>query len=149
MISYYSNQDGQLALTELAGPETWIHLTPPFSPEELPGIAERYDLPIDFLTDPLDIDERSRYEREDDARLIVINTPVLSEVETDNDSIYITVPIGIILTPDALITVTSSADHPVLQLFIDNKLRNIDPARRSQFRAAHLRAHRLPLPDLP
>lgn len=133
MISYYSSQDGQLRLTAEAGADTWIHLTPPFAAEELPRIAERYDLPIDFLTDPLDIDERSRYEREDDARLIVVNTPILSQVETDNDSIYITVPIGIILTPEALITITSTPDHPVLQLFIDNKLRHTDPARRSQF----------------
>ena len=133
MINYYASQNGQLGRVEQPGPDTWIHLAPPFTSEELPGIAERYDLPIDFLTDPLDIDERSRYEREDDARLIVVNTPVLSQVETDNDSIYITVPIGIIMTPEALITITSTPDHPVLQLFIDNKLRNIDPARRSQF----------------
>ncbi|WP_232826544.1 magnesium transporter CorA family protein [Lewinella sp. IMCC34183] len=133
MISYYASRNGQLEQAEQAGPDTWIHLTPPFTSEELPGIAERYELPIDFLTDPLDIDERSRYEREDDARLIVVNTPVLSQVETENDSIYITVPIGIILTPEALITITSTPDHPVLQLFIDNKLRNVDPARRSQF----------------
>ena len=133
MISYYANHNGRLGLTEQAGPDTWIHLTPPFSPEELPEIAERYELPIDFLTDPLDIDERSRYEREDDARLIVVNTPILSQVATENDSIYITVPIGIILAPEVLITITSSADHPVLQLFIDNKLRNVNPAQRSLF----------------
>ena len=133
MITYYISQHGQLGTIGAWEPDTWIHLTPPFAPDELAGIANRYELPIDFLTDPLDVDERSRYEREDDARLVVINTPVLSRVETENDSIYITVPIGIILTPEALITVTSSTDHPVLQLFIDNKLRNVNPARRSQF----------------
>jgi magnesium transporter len=133
MISYYASQNGKLGSRETASPEGWIHLTPPFAAEELSDIANRYELPIDFLTDPLDIDERSRYEREDDARLIVINTPVLSEVETENDSIYITVPVGIILTPEALITITSSTEHPVLELFIDNKVRNFDPARRSQF----------------
>ena len=133
MISYYASTNGQLGRVTEGGPETWIHLYPPFSSEELPEIAERYELPIDFLTDPLDIDERSRYEREDDARLIVINTPVLSQVETENDSIYITVPIGIILTPEAFITISSTPEHPVLQLFIDNKVRNVDLARRSQF----------------
>jgi magnesium transporter len=133
MISYYASQNGRLDQYEEAVAEGWIHLTPPFAAEELTDIANRYELPIDFLTDPLDIDERSRYEREDDARLIVINTPVLSEVETENDSIYITVPIGIILTPEALITITSTPEHPVLQLFIDNKVRNFSPARRSQF----------------
>ena len=133
MISYYASTDGRMGQVERPGPDTWIHVAPPFASDELSGLADRYDLPIDFLTDPLDIDERSRYEREDDARLIVINTPVLSEADKENESIYITVPIGIILTPEALITITSTAEHPVLELFIDNKIRNIDPARRSQF----------------
>ncbi len=133
MISYYASASGRLGQVEQAGPDSWIHVCPPFASDELSDLAERYELPIDFLTDPLDIDERSRYEREDEARLIVINTPVLSESETENDSIYITVPIGIILTPEALITITSAREHPVLQLFIDNKVRNVDTARRSQF----------------
>ena len=133
MISNYASASGRLGQVEQAGPDSWIHVCPPFASDELSDLAERYELPIDFLTDPLDIDERSRYEREDDARLIVINTPVLSESETENDSIYITVPIGIILTPEALITITSAREHPVLQLFIDNKVRNVDTARRSQF----------------
>ena len=133
MISYYASEGGRLGHVEQPGPDGWIHVCPPFASDELSDLAERYELPIDFLTDPLDIDERSRYEREDDARLIVVNTPVLSESETDNDSIYITVPIGIILTPEALITITSAKEHPVLQLFIDNKIRNVNTARRSQF----------------
>jgi magnesium transporter len=111
----------------------WISLTPPFAAEELAKVANDFDLPPDFLTDPLDIDERSRYEREDDARLIVINTPVLSASEGDNDGIYITVPVGLILVDEHLITVTSTPDHPVLRLFTENKIRNIDPARRTHF----------------
>ena len=133
MISYYASASGRLGQVERPGPDGWIHLHPPFAADELSDLAERYELPIDFLTDPLDIDERSRYEREDDARLIVVNTPVLSESETENDSIYITVPIGIILTSEALITITAVREHPVLQLFIDNKIRNVNTARRSQF----------------
>lgn len=133
MITHYSRKDGRLEATEQATEGSWTHLAPPFASEELAEIANQYELPLDFLTDPLDIDERSRYEREDNARLIVINTPVLSEVDNENDSIYITVPIGIILTADTLITVTSTRNHPVLRLFVENKIRNADPARRSQF----------------
>ena len=133
MIRYYNRRNGRLEPTEQAAPGAWTHLTPPFATDELAEFANLHDLPLDFLTDPLDIDERSRYEREDDTRLIVVNTPVLSRTERENEGIYITVPVGIILTEDQLITVTSAEDHPVLQLFIDNKVRNLDPAHPGNF----------------
>ena len=126
MIHYYAKDDGKLK--ELDEPEVscWINITPPFSHEELEEVAQSFDVPLDFLTDSLDIDERSRYEREEDVRLIVVNTPMLNEIEDDNDSIYLTVPIGIILTIEHVITITSF-ENPVLQLFLDSKVRNFRP----------------------
>ncbi|MCH2084397.1 MAG: magnesium transporter CorA family protein [Saprospiraceae bacterium] len=132
MIRYYAKEEGRLK--EVDGPEVsrWVNISPPFTQEELEEIAIQFDLPLDFLTDSLDIDERSRYEREDDIRLIVLNTPILNESEIQNDAIYITVPIGIILTPDLVITITAF-ENPVLQLFLDSKVKNFDPADDVQF----------------
>lgn len=132
MIRYYAKVDGKLK--ELEGPELncWINISPPFSHEELEEVAMQFDLPLDFLTDSLDIDERSRYEREDDVRLIMVNTPILNETEEENDAIYLTVPIGIILTLDHVITITSY-ENPVLQLFLDDKVKNFDPTDESAF----------------
>lgn len=133
MLSYYASRSGRLEQVEHREEGCWIHLTPPFAADELANFAAEYDFPLDFLTDPLDTDERSRYEREDETRLIVINTPVLSRSEGDNEGIYITVPIGIILTEDHLVTITSWEKHPVLNLFIENKIRNNNPTNRGQF----------------
>ncbi|MTB51903.1 magnesium transporter CorA family protein [Lewinella sp. W8] len=133
MISYYASRNGRLDKVDELEDRCWIHLCPPFAADELAEVAQDFELPLDFLTDPLDTDERSRYEREESARLIVVNTPVLSRTDGDNEGIYITVPIGIILTPDHLITVTSSENHPVLRLFIENKIRNLNPSDRSYF----------------
>lgn len=132
MIRYYAKVDGKLK--ELEGPEIncWVNISPPFSHEELEEVAMQFDLPLDFLTDSLDIDERSRYEREDDVRLIMVNTPILNETEEENDAIYLTVPIGIILTLDHVITITSY-ENPVLQLFLDDKVKNFDPTDESAF----------------
>lgn len=126
MIHYYAKYEGRLKAVE--GPEDscWINISPPFSHEELEEMAQRFDVPLDFLTDSLDLDERSRYEREEEVRLIVINTPVLNEAEDENDAIYITVPIGIVLTIEHVITITAF-ENPVLQLFLDEKVRNFDP----------------------
>lgn len=132
MIKYYTKEDGKLL--ELREPEEgcWINISPPFSQEELEEMAQQYDIPLDFLTDPLDIDERSRYEREEDVRLIVLNTPILNQDERENEAIYITVPIGIILTPEQLITITSR-ENPLLNLFLKDKVRYFDPTDEQLF----------------
>lgn len=132
MIQYYHKAEGRLR--EIAEPQAgcWVNISPPFSHEELEEIANLFDFPLDFLTDSLDVDERSRYEREEDVRLIVVNTPVLTSHDEEQDAIYITVPIGIILLPDYIITITS-VKNPVLQLFLDNKVKNFDPADESGF----------------
>jgi len=133
MIRYYAKKNGQL--TELEQPETscWINISPPFSQEELVVLSKQFEIPLDFLIDSLDIDERSRYEREEAIRLIVVNTPILNKAdENSNEALYITVPIGIILTPDHIVTITSH-DNPVLQLFLDNKVKNFKPANEDSF----------------
>lgn len=132
MIRYYSKLDGRVA--EIAEPEVscWVNISPPFTHEELEELAIRFDIPLDFLTDSLDIDERSRYEREEDVRLIVVNTPIVNETSEDNSATYITVPIGIILTIEHILTITSF-ENPVLQLFLDNKVKNFDPSDEAAF----------------
>jgi magnesium transporter len=110
-----------------------VNLTPPYAPDELESFAKRFDFDPVFLTDSLDIDERARYERDEDIRFIILNTPIPNDnAETENEAIYITVPIGIILTMEHIITV-SAFETPVLDLFTENKLRNIDPENASKF----------------
>lgn len=91
---------------------------------ELEKISERLGIPMDFLTDSLDIDERSRFELEDDIKLIVINTPLLNESVTNEPTLYITVPIGIILTPQHVVTLTAY-DTPVIRPFVEGMVRGL------------------------
>ncbi len=132
MITYYVKRAGKVITTPEPVEGGWVNIEPPFSQEELEEVAARFFIPLDFLTDALDIDERSRYEREDDARLIMLNGPVLNEFEDDNDAIFITVPIGVILVPDYVITV-SAYENPILELFAENRIKNFDPANQPLF----------------
>jgi magnesium transporter len=135
VIKYYVREKRRLL--ELAEPEPgcWVNLTPPFAPDELSEFSRRFAVDIAFLTDSLDLDERARYERDEDVRFILINTPVLNKEVTEtltNEAIYITVPIGIILTIEHVITV-SAMETPVLELFLENKVRNFDPSDEKRF----------------
>lgn len=132
MVKYFAREDGRLRALDGAENATWVSILPPFTQEELEDVAQQFDIPLDYITDSLDVEERSRYEREEDARFVLVSTPILNEVEDESDAIYITVPIGIILIPGTVITVASYEAH-VLRLFMDDRVKNFDPADEALF----------------
>lgn len=111
---------------------SWVHVYAPLDNAELESIAKSESVPIDFFIDSLDIDERSRYDREDDIRLIVINTPVLNQDEKDSDALYITAPIGVILTEERILTI-SAIKNPILNKFLNDNVKNFDPSDQKLF----------------
>jgi len=132
MIRYYASKDGQLVALEAIQLACWIHLEPPFADNELEQFATEHHIPLDFLTDSLDIDERSRYDREDDIRLVLINSPILNKIDKENEAIYITAPIGIVLTTDHIITI-SAVENPIIQRFIEGRVRYFRPEAEKMF----------------
>ena len=127
MVHFYVKVDGLLTEIQHPEPGCWVNIKPPFSTDEMEKTSVQFEIPLDFLLDSLDVDERSRFEVEDDCRLILINAPILNTSEEENDAIYITVPIGIIISPEHVFTITTT-DNPVLDKFIENKVRNFDPS---------------------
>jgi magnesium transporter len=126
MIRYYAKENG--LFRELSAPKTacWVNIAPPIREEELSEIANTFDIPLDFLTDSLDTEERSRYERDGDAKLILITTPIHNENHKLGEPMFITIPIGIIITLQHIITI-SSQETPVIEVFLDGKVKNFDP----------------------
>ena len=77
----------------------WIDIVSP-SPEELHEIATATKIQLDFLTAALDEEEKSRIETEDDQILILVDIPFL---RSNKD--YDTLPLGIIIAEDFIVTV--------------------------------------------
>lgn len=101
------------------------------SPEknELEKLSGEMLIPFDFLTDPLDIDERSRIEIEDGVLLIVLRLPKYDE--TNSEIPFTTIPAGIILTKDDTIVIVSSYDiTDILELY-SGKTKGIITGKRS------------------
>ncbi|BDS12435.1 magnesium transporter CorA family protein [Aureispira anguillae] len=132
MVRYFEKQKGTLLEVELPTQNCWINISPPFNAVEIDQLSEELSVPLDFLTDPLDIDERTRFEIEDDVKFIVVNTPALNEERADDLTLYITVPIGIIITAEHIITI-SSYETAVMQKFIESKVRSFEPHDFSLF----------------
>ncbi|HVI43890.1 MAG TPA: magnesium transporter CorA family protein [Chitinophaga sp.] len=129
MIQYFVNINS--ATVEIKEPENgaWVNITPPLKQAEFEELSEKLDIPLDFLTDSLDIDERSRYELEDNVKLIVIKTPTENNSINESEAYYITIPIVIILTHNQIITV-NSFDNQAIKRFLTT-FHNRSPEKRN------------------
>jgi magnesium transporter len=132
MIHYYAIGKNTFQETDVLESSCWINLSPPFQPGELDTFASTLGIASDFLTDPLDIEERARYEKYDEARSIIFNMPVINETEKESDPIFITVPMGIILCQSKIITICS-VESPVIEKFLDHKVKNFNPENETLF----------------
>lgn len=112
MIQYFKNTDHQTLTIDKIDSAVWVNVLPPLKQEEFTELSEAMDIPVDFLKDSLDIDERSRYEIDDNVKLIVIKTPTENNSFNLSDAFYITIPICIILTSNRIVTVNSLRTKP-------------------------------------
>jgi magnesium transporter len=126
MIQYFKNIDQKTIAIDKAENAVWVNVLPPLKQEEFSELSETMDIPIDFLKDSLDIDERSRYEIEDDVKLIVIKTPTENNSFNLSDAFYITIPICIILTHNQIVTVNSFENEAIKKFLNTFQHRNPD-----------------------
>jgi len=128
-IEIYKTRDNKLEKINKLESDCWINVTNP-GKEELDFLTHRFNIPHDFLTASLDMDEISRTEIENDVTLIILKTPFFDE--TNLDVLYFTVPIGIILTNGIIITICPKESEIILN-FIKQKVKNFSTAKRNRF----------------
>lgn len=129
MIRYYKSTDAGLETLDKAVPNCWINVVDPTT-DEIEFLAG-LDIPQDFITYPLDIDERSRIEREDDGTtLILIRVPYFQGLKVDVP--YTTLPLGLVLTDKYIVTICRRAVD-VLQVFSSGKISKLSTAKRNRF----------------
>src|SRR5258706_8143550 len=129
MIQFFKNVSNKTVEIEKPENGAWVNLMPPFKDEEFVDLSSALKIPVEFLRDSLDIDERPRYEIEDEVRFIVIKTPAENNSFNDSDAFYITIPICIILTPNQIITV-NSFDNDAIKKFL-NSFQKRHPDKRN------------------
>jgi magnesium transporter len=129
MIQYFKNVDHKTIQVDKAETGAWVNVLPPLKQEEFNELSVSLNIPIDFLKDSLDIDERTRFEEEDNVRLIVIKTPTENNSFNESDAYYITIPICIILTHNQIVTV-NSFENPAMKKFLST-FQNRHPDKKS------------------
>ncbi|KMY49761.1 magnesium transporter CorA family protein [Peribacillus loiseleuriae] len=128
-VTYKSSHDGILEMIEKFEKNSWINITAP-SKEELKEVSQLCNIPIEFLEDPLDLEESARiqYDEETNCTLIINDFPTIDVNGHQLDS-YITIPIGIILGKDYIVTVSNQTTN-----FLEGLIkRNINTSMKNRF----------------
>ncbi|MCU5745278.1 magnesium transporter CorA family protein [Staphylococcus sp. SQ8-PEA] len=131
MITAYKQASNEITETTLDRYAEWINIVEP-EREEVEELIEQFDIPEDFLRDPLDSEESARIDYDEDSgySLIIIDLPVVNSTNRKVLS-FITQPLGIIIGNKRLFTVCDVENE-----FLENYARidsDITLKYRSQF----------------
>lgn len=129
MVKYYRTDDRRIHEEKVVNGGVWIQMVNP-SVSEGQMIADMLGVDIEDLLAALDEEESSRIELEDGYTLIIVDIPSI-EIRHDKES-YTTVPLGIILTSDEIVTVCTE-ETPVLQAFLNNRVKEFSTKKKLRF----------------
>lgn len=110
-------------------PGAWINLVNP-SQEESVRLSEQFNIDITDLRAPLDLEETSRIAVEDNYTLIIVDVPTYEE--RNNKSYYVTIPLGIIVTENAVIT-TCLQELTLFNNFFNRRVKNFYTFMKTRF----------------
>lgn len=129
MVKYFKTDDRKINEVEGITSGTWIQMTNP-SVAEGQKIADELDVDIEDVLAALDEEESSRIELQDGYTLILVDIPT-TEMRHDKEA-YTTIPLGIILTSDEIVTICTE-DTPVLQAFLNNRVKEFSTKKKLRF----------------
>ncbi|PJM73139.1 magnesium transporter [Bifidobacterium primatium] len=129
MMRTFSTVGGQIEQIEKPAPGSWICLSEP-TDVELATVSEACDIDLADLRAPLDDEERSRVDVEDNYTMIIVDIPTVEE--RGGRDWYETIPLSIIIVDDIIITVCMQ-DTPVLHPFMEGTIRGFNTFMKSRF----------------
>ncbi|MDO5142091.1 MAG: magnesium transporter CorA family protein [Eubacteriales bacterium] len=132
MVEFYKTIDGRV--TEVSGfsEGCWINLVHPSS-DELEAIARAAHVEQEFIRAALDPEESSRVETEDDQLLMIVDIPMVEKNSVeDNGQMFSTLPMGIVVAQDAVITVCLE-DSIILRSIAEGAVKGVHTAMRTRF----------------
>ncbi len=129
MIRIFKTFEDGMRVLDAPEKDCWISLVKP-TEEELNETAQRYGIDVDDLRAALDEEERSRIDAEDGYTLILVDIP---SIENRNGrDWYVTEPLGIVLTKEAIITVCLE-DSPILSAMKLKRSREFHTHMKTRF----------------
>lgn len=129
MLNYYKSENGILKEIENLEKDCWVNLVAP-TPDEIEKIITDTGIEPDFIKSALDEEETSHIDQEDGATLITVDIPYATN--SDGAIIYSTMPIGIIVTADNIITVCLR-ENSIIRELSSTKQKGISTGFKTRF----------------
>ncbi len=133
MMKIYKTVDQQGLFREINNLERgcWINLVSP-TMQEVNTLCQSIGVQEDFIKYALDQEERARIDIEDDQVLILVDTPIV-EKENENDGVFSTIPVGLIVVRDDYFITVSTMELPIIKEFIDCKVKGFYTFKKTRF----------------
>lgn len=128
MITYHKTGEQGLEVLGEITKNCWINVVDP-TPDEIAQLRA-LEIPPEFITYPLDLDERPRVEKEEGYTLILLRIPYAQGATADIP--YTTIPLGIVLNGQWIMTICRS-NHHLVQELAAGKVRGLATAKRNRF----------------
>jgi magnesium transporter len=117
MITYWTYNNGFTAV-ESFSKNDWISVTNP-TEDEIEFLTGKLKVPPEELNDILDVDERARSEMDESWFTIIIRIPIAN---SQNGIPYTTVPLGILISNNLIITICQTKNELVPAILRNKKV---------------------------
>ncbi len=129
MLNFYKTDSGIVREKDAIDAGVWVQLISP-THEECLKVATEMNADVADVEAALDIEEGSRIQLEDNYTLIIVDVPV---VRTEDDAQnYTTIPLGMILTRENIVTICSEQTL-VFAPFLNGQIRNFSTEETLRF----------------
>ncbi|MGM9612459.1 MAG: magnesium transporter CorA family protein [Butyricicoccus sp.] len=133
MVEYFKTIAGRVVAIKAFEDGCWVNIVRPSS-EELNQIFSQTGAEEDFIRAALDPEESSRVEVEEDQVLMIVDIPMVEKERDNADDTPIigTLPMGIVILPNTVITVCLQ-DSVVLRSIAEGNVKDIHTSLKTRF----------------
>ena len=111
---------------------SWINLVNP-SENEIKKVCENINIQEDFIRDALDYEEKARIDQEEDDNTILFVVDVTIVKKSDDNDIYTTMPLGMIVVRDDFFVTISLKKNKIIDDFEKKKIKNFQTYKKTRF----------------
>jgi magnesium transporter len=127
MLTIYKTTEQGLEQLDSVANGSWVKVIDPTA-EEIQKLAD-WGVDADYINYSLDRDEMPRIEREDDYTFILVRIP---HRQPDNDIPYITIPLGILIKGNLVVTICRY-EKDMFKVLAEGKYRSLKTGKRYRF----------------
>ena len=129
MMKIYRTKDKLLTVADDMSEGSWVCLTAP-TESEVRRVAATLDIEPSDLFAATDPEESARISLEDGYTVIIVDIPY--QIPGSDQGVYSTIPMGILLTQDLVVTVCS-VDTPVIGDFSSCRVKSFSTRKKMRF----------------